>query len=200
MSDEIRIATTKERVAHAHQVHSEVVWSLSIVFGVLAAVVVTVGSLLAAQGEATFPGVAIVGVGLLAFPVVAWWRTSRAVKRADLYLAADGTTQFRVGPDTLTVADTVIPFDQITCMYFRIDKEHYSGAERKQPAERPVGDKIDPAQREKLYVAGALSWARLIIGVIGRDTIDAPEPMINPLSNLPSSGLGSGRINVPFGT
>lgn len=24
--------------------------------------------------------------------------------------------------------------------------------------------------------------------------------MINPLSNLPSSGLGSGRINVPFGT
>ncbi len=199
MPDEIRIATTAERVALARKTHSEVVWTLSIAFGVLAAVIVTVGSLSAAQGNVKLPVVIAVGVALLGFPVVAWFRTRRAVRRADLYLAADGTTQFRVGPDALTVADTVIPFEQITCIYFRVEKAQYSGTERTKPVDHPVGTKIDPVQSEKLYVEGAMSWARMMVGVIDRESIAAPERMINPLNAFPSSGLGSGRINIPFG-
>ena len=199
MSEEIRISTTPKRVALARRTHREVVLTLSIAFGVLAVVILIVGSLLAAQGIASLPVVIVVAVALLCFPLVAWSRTRRAVRRADLYLAADGTTQFLVGTDALTVADTVIPFRQITCIYFKVEKGQFSGVGRKPRAERPVATKIDPAQSEKLYVDGAMSWARMMIGVTDRDTIDAPESMINPMSSLPSSGVGSGRINIPFG-
>ena len=60
------------------------------------------------------------------------------MRRADRYLAADGTTQFRVGTDALIVADTVIPFRQITCIYFNVEKRQFSDAGKRPRGDRPV--------------------------------------------------------------
>lgn len=193
-SPAVRVAITSERVALARKTHGSVLRFMIIVFGILIAALLGVGIPLSLSGRASLVGLLIVALIFALVPVLVWWTNKRTLTRAERFLARDGETVLSVGPDSITIADIVVPFEKVTCVYFNLEKEVYGGTVAK-----GVGGRMGTGQRRKLYSDGAKSWGELMIGVQDRTAIEAPEGFINPLRTLPKSGFDSGRIDIPFG-
>lgn len=197
----------------ARRTHRSVKRTLFITFAVLAAVILTAGLYLSQSGQASFWGVIGVAVAFVAVPFGMAAVISKIERDADRFLAADGSTQFVVGPSALAVGDIVVPYERITCMYANAEGEQYSSggirgeamayrmglSENRPTAGRAVGAAIGTAQRRKLYREGAKSAISLTIGIDQKTTIAAQKGMINQLKMLPQRGDDPGRIDIPFG-
>lgn len=184
-----------------------------VIFVILAAVIMVVGGLLSTSGRASLAGSIVVGVVFLLVPVLMHLSIARMQKRAERFVAGDGTTLFAVGPDSLRVADVVIPYDRITCLLANPALEEYSNGgvrgevmaarlgltEDRPTFGRAIGSRVGTKQRRRLYRDGAKSGIELVIGVDRKAEIDAPEGAINALRTLPHRGDDPGRIDVPFG-
>lgn len=62
----------------------------------------------------------------VAFPffIRAW--VLRIERQAARFLASDGTTLIKVSPHGVTLADIVLPYERITCLYANAEQEDYS--------------------------------------------------------------------------
>lgn len=197
----------------ARRTHRSVKRTLGITFVLLAAVILIAGVYLSQSGQASFWGVIGVAAVFLAVPFAMAATISKTERDAERFLAADESTQFVVGPSSLVVGDTVVPYERITCMYANAESEQYSsggirgeamayrmGLSENQPtAGRAVGAAIGTGQRRKMYREGAKSAISLTIGIDQKSTIAAPAGMVNQLKTLPKRGDDPGRIDIPFG-
>ena len=209
----LTISTTRERVELARRTHRSVTRTLFTIFCILAAVIFGVGIPLAVNGRASLWGVIGVGAVFVIFPFFVALSNSKIERTAERYLASDGETQFVVGPTSLVVGDTVLPYERMTYLYANAEGEEYSNGgirgeimayrmdltDQRPTAGRAIGSRIGTAQRKKLYRDGAKSGISLAIGIDQKSTISAPKGVINELKTLPKRGDDPGRIDVPFG-
>lgn len=210
---EVLVGTTAERIEMARKATNKVAILGAAFMVILALVIALLGIWLGGQGKASAAGSVGVAGFFAAFGWLIWWTTKREFKKAQQFVAGDGFTQFRITAQSLTVADTVIPFEQITGIFFNLEKEIYSTGgirgeimaqrlgleDRESLLGRSAGSFAGSRMRRKLYTKGAKSWAQMTVGVVGRDAL-LPAPFkINPMHSLPKSGLNSGRIDIPVG-
>ena len=209
----ITFSVAPERLKLARRTHQSVSRTLAVAMGTLALVIAVLGSLLSQQGTTSLPGSLAVAAAFAVCAVFMVWSTSKTLRRAERFLAADGATLFVVGPTSLRVADFEIPYERITCMYAQVEGETYSAggirgevmayrmdlSEDRPTPGRAVGTRIGNTQRRKLYRDGAKSAISLAIGIDKKATLQVPEGVINPLKLLPHRGADPGRIDVPFG-
>ncbi|MGO1538406.1 MAG: hypothetical protein ACTHZ9_02255 [Leucobacter sp.] len=120
------VFTPAERVELARRTHRSVKRTLGITFVLLAAVILIAGVYLSQSGQASFWGVIGVAAVFLAVPFAMAATISKTERDAERFLAADESTQFVVGPSSLVVGDTVVPYERITCMYANAESEQYS--------------------------------------------------------------------------
>ena len=207
------VATTPERVALARRAHRSAKRTFFIVFFVLAGLFLPIGLFLASRGQATIWSVVLVTAILVVIPFLAALPITRMERKAELFLAADGATQFVVGAQSLTIGDLVVPYERITMVYAQARGEYYSGGgirgealayrldlanDRPGPG-RAAGAIIGTRLRRKLYREGAKSTISLAIGIDRAQTIAAPAGVVSPLKALPKRGDDPARIDVPFG-
>lgn len=207
------VSTTPERVALARRTHRRVDRTLSITMGGVAAVILLAGIPLSLRGSASLPGVLIVAAAFLVLAVLMVGFSTRTLRNAERFLAADGVTYFSVGAAGLMIGDTEVPYERITCMFAHVEGEQYSSggargeamAYRMELSEdrpgpgRAIGRAVGTSQRRQLYREGAKSTISLAIGVDRKSEIRAPEGLIDGLRALPKRGEDPGRIDVPFG-
>lgn len=165
-----------------------------LLFSVLTGVILASGIPLALNGRGSLVGVIVVAAAMFTTGLLVRAVTNKSMRVAERYLATDGVTQLVVGPQALVVADTVVPYERITCLYVNVEQEVYSSGRN-----LGAGGKIGTNMRHKLFAEGAKSGITLAIGVDKKAVIAAPEGFINPLRALPKRGDDAGRIDVPFG-
>lgn len=210
---EVQIGTTPERIELARKATNTVAVTGAAIMVFLALVITLLGTWLGGKGQASASGSWIVAGAFAACGWLIWWMTKRDFKRAQQFVSSDGATQFRITAQSLTIGDTVIPFEQVTGIFFNLEKEIYSNGgirgeimaqrmgmeDRESMIGRAAGSFIGTRLRRKQYVEGAKSWAEMTVGVVGRESL-LPAPFkINPMHSLPKSGLQSGRIDIPVG-
>lgn len=209
----LALATTAERVGLARRTHRSLVRGFAWLYGTLAAVIVGAGYFLIPEGRANLAGITvIVGVFLL-IPVAAGVWIRRLERRAERFLAADGTTLLRADPHGVTVADVVLPYERITCLYANVEQETYSDgglrgevmayrlglSDNRPTVGRRIGALFGTGMRRRLYATGAKSGIFLCIGVDRKSLLAAPPGLVERARLAPQRGDDPGRIIMPFG-
>ena len=213
-NNSLTLSTTRDRVELARRTHRSVVTVFAIVFAVLALVILGAGLFLLPEERRSAIGVIAVTVVFVLVPIAAWLWIRRIERRAELFLSGDGVTLLRVDAAGLTIGDTLIPLEQITCLFANTEQEHYSvgaGArgevmayrlnltEDRPTIGRAIGARIGTGERRRLYSEGAKSGIMLVIGVDKKSELPAPATMIQKVPSVPQKGDDPGRIVMPFG-
>src|SRR6185312_2507842 len=109
----------------ARGTHRSVVRIFALLFGALAAVALMAGLVLVPRLTSTV-GVCVVAGAFLMVPVLVGLWVRKAERRAELFLAADGTTVLRADTHGVSVAGVDIPYQRITCLFANVEQGHYS--------------------------------------------------------------------------
>lgn len=207
------ICVPSERVTLARKTHASATRTLFIWFGALAATVLIIGIWLAGARRAPLAGVLLLGLGLLAVPVIFAATNRRCLSRAMLFVGSDCTTQLVADNQGLRIADVFLPYERITFLGGTVDGDHYANGglcgeslaeqmeiESKPPTTtRALGVRVREDSGKKLQRKGAKSNVTLAIGLDQASTIRAPKGMICQLRSVGSRVNDPGRIDMPFG-
>lgn len=208
----LTLSTAASRIELARKTHRSVTLSFFVIFGILTVTILTVGLIWIPELTSTAEVLAVAGAFVsVPFFTKLWIR--RMERRAELFLAADGTTLIEVNPHGLTLADVTLPYDRITCLYANAEQEHYSSGgllgevmayrlnltEDRPTIGRGIGALMGTGLRRRLYADGAKSGIFLCIGVDQKATIAAPAGMVKKVPGTPQRGDDPGRIIMPFG-
>lgn len=202
-----------ERVALARKTHASATRTAFIWFGALASFVLIAGIWLAGTRRAPLAGVLVLGLGLLAIPVLFAATNRRCLSRAMLFVGSDCTTQLVADNQGLRIADVFLPYERITFLGGTVVGEQYANGglcgevmadqmeiEATPPTTtRALGVRVNETSRKKLQRKGAKSTVSLAIGVDQASTIRAPKGMICPLRAADGGESDPGRIDMPFG-
>lgn len=208
----LTLATTASRIELARKTHRAVFRSSVVIFGILVAIILTIG-LIGIPHLTSTAGILVVAGAFLSVPFFARLWMRHLERRAELFLAADGTTLIEVNAHGLTLAGVALPYERITCLYANTEQEHYSDGgmrgeimayrlnltEDRPTIGRGIGALMGTKVRRRLYTDGAKSGIFLCIGVDQKSTIAAPDGMVKKVPGAPQRGDDSGRIIMPFG-
>lgn len=172
-----------------------------VMFG-LAAFIAVVGGWLASRGSANYSGILIIVVVFVAAGALLFYSARRSLRKAMPFIGADGTSMVRIDATGVTVADTFVPFERVTCVVAYVQGEIYEGSARGvtegSAVGRAIGSNIANGQRRRLYTDGALSGISVLIGV-DRAASLGPSPILNITRAAPRRGDDPASIVIPLG-
>lgn len=204
----LRLTTTRERIDLARRVHRAIIGKFAVLFVCLAGVILFAGLVLAPQATSTV-GVLILAGAFLAVPVaVALW-VLHVERRAELFLASDGITVVQADPRGVSVAETLIPYERITCLYGNVEFVVNLGSESTAQAPKgygvidaqkgPVWTRVGTGLHRRWYTHGAKSGIWLCIGVDKMGSLGEPNQIVRKVPLVPDAGDDTGRVLIPLG-
>lgn len=132
----------------------------------------------------------VMGAAFVIAGVIVFFASRRPLARADAFVSSDGASVTRVDATGITIADTHVPFERVTCVVVNEASEVFSGS----GGGARIGDKLMRRLRED----GAQSALTLMIGVDKVSTLSGRSPVVK--SERGKSGSDDpGHLTVPIG-